>query len=58
MIKELSIQEKAKKYDELVASAKVGGKKSAAKLTPEQRSARAKKAVQARIDKLGQNRVK
>jgi hypothetical protein len=34
------------------------GKKSSANMTPEQRSARAKKAVAARITKYGQNKLK
>lgn len=38
----------------LIQQHSTAGKASAAKLTPEQRSARAKKAVQARIKKYGQ----
>lgn len=45
---------KAEAYDKMNAGAKVGGKKSSANMTPEERSARAKKAVQARIAKYGQ----
>lgn len=49
---------KAKAYDEqkakLSKSNSIAGKASASKLTPEQRSERAKKAVEARIKKYGQ----
>lgn len=40
----------------LSAGGKTGGKKSSAKLTPEQRKERAKKAVEARIAKSGQRK--
>ncbi len=45
---------KAEAYDKMNAGASVGGKKAWAGLTPEERSARAKKAVEARIKKYGQ----
>lgn len=45
---------KAEAYDKLTANLSKAGKTSSAKLTPEERSARAKKAVQARIAKYGQ----
>lgn len=45
---------KADAYDKMSAGASIGGKKAWASLTPEQRSARAKKAVEARIKKYGQ----
>lgn len=45
---------KAKAYDKMNAGSSKGGKKTWANLTPEERSARAKKAVQARIKKYGQ----
>jgi hypothetical protein len=50
--------QKAEAYDESIATRSNGGKKSSGNLTPEQRVERAKKAVQTRIDKYGQNRVK
>lgn len=52
------LKKKAKAYDSLiekqVAGGSVGGKKSSANMTAEERKARAKKAVQARIKKYGQ----
>lgn len=52
------LKEIEQKYTKLISTrAKANsraGKSSAAKLTPEQRSARAKKAVEARIRKYGQ----
>lgn len=49
---------KAEAYDKLSVGGKTGGKKSSAKLTPEQRKERAKKAVEARIKKYGQKKRK
>lgn len=46
-----SLRAKAEAYDEMIKKRSLGGKISAQKLTPEERSARAKKAVQARIAK-------
>lgn len=51
-----SIVKKATKYDDLVAVNRIKGAKSAASLTAAERSARAKKAVAARIEKYGQKR--
>jgi len=48
------LKRKAAAYDKMNAGASVGGKKAWAGLTPEERSARAKKAVEARIKKYGQ----
>lgn len=48
------LRRKADAYDKMNAGASVGGKKAWAGLTPEERSARAKKAVEARIKKYGQ----
>lgn len=48
------LKRKAEAYDKMNAGASQGGKKAWAKLTPEERSARAKKAVRARIAKYGQ----
>lgn len=48
------LKQKAEAYDKINAGSSKGGKASWAKLTPEQRSARAKKAVQARIKKYNQ----
>lgn len=48
------LKRKAEFYDKMNAGASVGGKKAWANLTPEERSARAKKAVEARIKKYGQ----
>lgn len=45
---------KAEAYDKLMKSRSDGGKKSSTNMTAEQRSARAKKAVQARIKKYNQ----
>lgn len=47
---------KAKAYDNMTAHLGAAGKKSSANLTPEQRKARAKKAVEARIAKYGQKK--
>lgn len=47
---------KAKAYDNMTAHLGEAGKKSSAKLTPEQRKERAKKAVEARIAKSGQRK--
>lgn len=47
---------KAAAYDELARNLSRAGKASSAKLTAEERSARAKKAVEARIRKYGQKR--
>lgn len=44
---------KARKYDEFAQKSKAGVKDYCASLTPEQRSERAKKAVEARKKKLG-----
>lgn len=44
---------KARKYDIVAAKNSLAGKKSSKNMTPEQRSARAKKAVEARKKKLG-----
>ena len=49
---------KAKAYDNMTAHLGEAGKKSSAKLTPEQRKERAKKAVEARIAKYGQKKIK
>jgi hypothetical protein len=48
---------KAKKYDNISSQNSANGKASAAKLTPEQRSERARKAVQARLDKKAKNKL-
>lgn len=45
---------KAEAYDKMNAGSSKGGKNAWANLTPEERSIRAKKAVQARIKKYGQ----
>ena len=45
------LRRKAEAYEKMIASRSAGGKKAWAGLTPEQRSARAKHAVQARIEK-------
>lgn len=50
----LELKRKAEAYDKMNAGASTGGKKAWANLTAEQRSERAKKAVQARIAKYGQ----
>lgn len=52
------LKRKADAYDKMNAGASTGGKKAWAKLTSEQRSERAKKAVQARIAKYGQKSVR
>lgn len=49
------LKRKAEAYDKMNVGASIGGKKAWANLTAEERSARAKKAVQARIAKYGQN---
>lgn len=48
------LRRKAVAYDKIAARNSLAGRKSSAKLTPEQRSERAKKAVAARIAKYGQ----
>lgn len=45
---------KAEAFDRMTSHLSKAGKVSSANMTPEQRSARAKKAVQARIAKYGQ----
>ncbi len=50
------LKRKADAYDRMNVGSSKGGKRAWAKLTPEQRSARAKKAVAARIAKYGQKR--
>lgn len=52
------LKDKAKKYDKIVSAGSTGGKKSVANMTAEQLSARAKKAVEARIKKHNQKRSK
>ncbi len=47
---------KAKAYDNLIAKRSAGGKKSSANMTPEERSARAKKAALARAEKYRQKK--
>lgn len=47
------LRAKAEKYDRVRASASKAGKASMAKLTPEERSAKARKALEARKKKLG-----
>lgn len=48
------LRAKAEAYDRLIKSHSDGGKKSSTNMTAEQRKARAKKAVQARIKKYNQ----
>lgn len=48
------LKAKAEAYDRLMKSRSEGGKKSSKNMTAEQRSARAKNAVQARIKKYNQ----
>lgn len=48
------LKHKAASYDRISEAGKRGGSRTMASLTPEQRSARAKKAVEARIKKYGQ----
>ena len=48
------LKRKADAYDRMNVGSSKGGKKTWAALTPEERSARAKKAVEARIAKYGQ----
>lgn len=48
------LKEKAKKYDKIVSSGSKGGVAGQAKFTAKERSARAKKAVEARIKKYKQ----
>lgn len=48
------LKRKAQAYDNMTKHLSSAGKAAANKLTPEQRSARAKKAVAARIVKYGQ----
>lgn len=50
------LRRKAEAYDKMAGQLSAAGKKTWAKLTPEERSARAKKAVAARIAKYGQKR--
>ena len=50
------LERKAAAYDKMNAGSVKGGKRAWANLTPEQRSERAKKAVEARIKKYGQQR--
>lgn len=50
----LELKRKADAYDKIKNNNSNAGKASARNLTPEQRSARAKKAVEARIKKYGQ----
>jgi len=52
------LKHKAKLYEKMVLDNSKAGKKAWSKLTPEQRSERAKKAVAARIAKYNQNVVK
>ena len=52
------LKKKAKAYDKIVSSNSNAGKASAMKLSPEERSARAKRAVEARMKKYGQKRRK
>lgn len=47
---------KSEAYDKMTRNLSQAGKASASKLTPEERSARAKKAVRARIAKYGQKK--
>lgn len=54
MKNEGEISEKARKYDEMIKKRSEGGKKAWAGLSKEERSKRAKKAVQARIRKYNQ----
>ena len=49
-----ALLEKERAYNRIKSNNSVAGKKSSVKLTPEERSARAKKAVEARIKKYGQ----
>lgn len=51
----LELKRKAEAYGKIKSNNSKAGKASVAKFTPEQRSARAKKAVAARIKKYGQN---
>lgn len=48
------LKRKADAYDKMSVGASIGGRKAWSKLTPEQRSERAKKAVAARMAKYGQ----
>lgn len=52
------LKKKAEAYDKIKSNNSKAGKISASKLTPEQRSANAKKAVEARIAKYGQAKRK
>jgi hypothetical protein len=52
------LKEKAEAYDKISQGNSAKGKASASKLTPEERSERAKKAVEARIAKYGQAKRK
>ena len=51
MNKELTLEEKAKAYEKMIADRRKGAKAANAKLTPEQMSERNKKASAARWDK-------
>ena len=50
------LRRKAKAYDEMLARRSAGGKKAWTNLSAEERSARAKKAVAARIKKYNQSK--
>lgn len=52
------LMRKAEAYDKIKSNNSKAGKASVAKFTPEERSARAKKAVEARIAKYGQKKQK
>ena len=52
------LRRKAELYDKIGKNNSIAGKKSAANMTPEQRSEKAKKAVAARIAKYGQNTLR
>lgn len=52
---ELSLEEKAKRYDEYIASRSFAGKRSTAAFTAEQLSERGRKGAYARIQKYNQN---
>jgi hypothetical protein len=52
------LRRKAELYDKMIADNTRAGKISAARMTPERRRARAKKAVEARIKKYSQNTAK
>lgn len=52
------LKAKAEAYERMIQKRSEGGKKSSSNMTAEERSARAKKAVQARIQKYGQKQAK